>query len=439
MGFRRGLVRLFAVAVVVFGMISGCSSSNRSAPPTTSSVGPTTRSAAPPTSGGRTPAGCTVPAGTATGLSAPPTGVVAFAIPGKCKVPFPDQVFTDPWVSGVDLSMQWDLLEPTANTFDWSVLDCVFGQADTRHKFVVLELVPGFESPAWVLQMPGVQTQSFKFSYSNKAPARPLPLPWNEVYLHTWFTFLGAVAARYGTNPEFRMIQVAGPTSVSTEMSLPDRTSGDTALPPSAHGSDIAEWISLGYTPEKLVKAWQESFDQYHQLFPNQYLGLALYPGLPIGNNGAEDKRERVATLNRVIAAGMRYKQQFDLQENGMKGGTAEPNDPEYNAVRAHCGDIVTGLQNAVTATDSPDQGWLSRALDHVVAAGVDFWEVFLPDIVNPSRTDVLKQASTQLPAHKQCKDRPPTTTPTPRRPVPRRRSSCRSRSPARAGRQRRG
>jgi hypothetical protein len=57
--------------------------------------------------------------------------------------------------------------------------------------------------------------------------------------------------------------------------------------------------------------------------------------------------------------------------------------------------------QNAVTATADPDQAWLGRALDHVVVAGVDFWEVFLP---NPSMTDVLKKASTELPAHKQCK-----------------------------------
>jgi len=116
-------------------------------------------------------------------MAAPPTGVVAFAIPRKGKVPFPDQVFTDPWVSGADLLTQWDWLEPAANTFDWSVLDCVFAQADTHHKFVALSVIPGFLSPPWVLQMPGVQTQNFKFSYSDNAPARPLPLPWNEVYL----------------------------------------------------------------------------------------------------------------------------------------------------------------------------------------------------------------------------------------------------------------
>ena len=338
-------------------------------------------------------------------MSAPPTGLIAFAIHEKGKDPFPEQVFADPLVSGVDLLMQWDNVEPAPNTFDWSVLDCVFAQADAHHKFVALALVPGFRSPPWVLQTPGVQTQSFKFSYDDNAPARPLPLPWNEVYLNTWFTFVSAVAQRYGNTPEFRLIEVGGPTSVSTEMSLPDRETGDTALPDSAHGSDIAEWISLGYTPARYVNAWKESFDKFHELFPHQYLGLALYPGLPIGNNGVEDRRERVATLNSVIAVGMRYKQQFDLQEDGIKGRPTQPSDPEYNAVRDHCGDIVTGLQNAKSETVSPaDQGPLSQALEHVVAAGVDFWEVYVRDVDNPSMNDVLRRASTQLPAHEQCK-----------------------------------
>jgi hypothetical protein len=232
-----------------------------------------------------------------------------------------------------------------------------------------------------------------------------LPLPWNEPYLQAWFTFLGAFAARYANNSEFRLIGVGGPTSVSTEMSLPGRKTGDTALPPAANGSDVAEWMALGYTPDKYVNAWKETFDRYHQLFPHQHLGLALYPALPIGNNGAEDNRAAVTTMESVIDAGMRYKQQFDLQENGMRGGAAQPSDPEYDAVRAHCGQIVTGLQNSKSATDDPAyQGPLNRALDHVTAAGVDFWEVYVSDVDNPAMKDVLKQASTQLPAHTRCK-----------------------------------
>jgi hypothetical protein len=416
---RQTVLRSAAAALVVVGMLNGCSSKQSSAPagpggaPTTGAAPPPSANRAPHTHHARpgTPseapaAGCTVPAGTVSGMSARPTGLVAFDIYEKGKVPFPEGVFSDARVSGVDVDIQWDNLEPAPDTFDWSALDCVFAQADANHKFVVLAVIPGFRSPSWVLQLPGVQTQSFKFAYFNKeTEPKALPLPWNEAYLHAWFTFLGALAQRYGNSPEFRLIQVAGPTSVSTEMSLPDRKTGDTALPPATNGSDIAEWKALGYTPDKYVNAWNETFDQYHQLFPHQYLSLSLYPGLPIGNNEAEERRARRDTVNRVIAAGMRYKQQFALQENGIKGGEKQPSDPEYIAVRDHCGEIVTGLQNSRSATKYPaDQGPLDRALDHVAAAGVDFWEVYVSDVENPSMTDVLKRATTQLPAHTQCK-----------------------------------
>jgi len=308
-------------------------------------------------------------------------------------------------VSGVDLNAQWSNLEPKAGTYDWPILDCVFAQADLHHKYVALTLTPGFTSPPWVLQLPGVQAQTFKYSYFGKAPARPLPLPWNQPYLTSWFTFLQAVAARYGTNPEFRLIQVAGPTSVSSEMSLPDRTSGDTALPASANGSDVAEWMSLGYTPTRYADAWREAFTAFHRMFPDQYLGLALYPGLPIGDDGRADPSQTGATRLDVIAAGMQYRAQFALEEDGVKGGVPPPSDPGYNAVMANCGAIVTGVQNSRSTTASPgDQGPPADALVHVVAAGVDFWEVYTSDVLNPSMQNVWAKAGTELPAGTGCK-----------------------------------
>jgi Beta-galactosidase len=403
---QKAVLRLAAAALVVVGMFTGCSSKQSSSPASPGGAS-TTRAAPPPVTGGERPAtGCTAPAGTASAMSARPTGLVAFDIYEKGKVPFPKRIFRDAVVSGVDVDIKWDNLEPASNTFDWSALDCLFAEAAANQKFVVLAVIPGFRSPSWVLQLPGVETQSFKFAYFNKeTEPRALPLPWNEAYLQAWFTFLGALAQRYANSPEFRMIQVAGPTSVSTEMSLPDRKTGDTGLPASANGSDIAEWKALGYTPDKYVNAWKETFDQYHQLFPHQYLSLSLYPGLPIGNNEAKDARARIDTVDSVIAAGMRYKEQFALQENGIRGRERQPSDHEYDEVRNHCGDIVTGLQNSKSATKDPEyQGPLDRALDHVTAAGVDFWEVYAADVDNRSMTDVLKRASTQLPAHAQCK-----------------------------------
>jgi len=298
-------------------------------------------------------------------MAAAPAGLVSLTIYQAGRVPFPDQVFTDPAVSGVDLLIGWNKLEPEQGTYNWSILDCLFQQADTHQKFVVLTLMPGFASPPWVLQLPGVQTQSFSYAYFNQAPPRPLPLPWNQPYLDAWFAFLQAVGARYGTNLGFRLIEVAGPTSVSTEMSLPDRTSGDTALPPSTHGSDVAEWMALGYTPTRYTDAWREAFAAYHRIFPDQYLGVSLYPGLPIGDDGQPDPSQANKTRLDVIGVGMQYRAQFDLQEDGVKGGAPPPTDPGYNEVMANCGTIVTGLQNSRASTVTSAQGPPSLALVH--------------------------------------------------------------------------
>jgi Beta-galactosidase len=402
------------VAVTLLGqtIVGGCSSGQQPRilpPPSTTPAGqiasPPTVSATTPASGGtNTITRCPVTAPPATAMSAPPEGLVAFSIYQPGRDPFPGDVFTDASVSGVALFVQWSHLEPESGQFDWSILDCVFEQADAHSKFVTLALSPGFTTPSWVFALPGVESQTFTFSYNNNAPARPLPLPWNQPYLDAWFTFLKAVAGRYAANPEFRQIAVGGPTSVSTEMSLPDRTSGDTSLPPSTKGSDVAEWMNLGYTPSKYVAAWKEAFAEYHQLFPRQYLGLALYPGLPIGENGQADPAQANATRLEVIAVGLQYKRVFDLMEDGISGGVRPPSDPAYNAVMANCGNIVTGLQNAKSATASPDeQGPPENALVHVVAAGVRFWEVYTSDVLNPAMQSAMAKAAAELPADKGC------------------------------------
>jgi hypothetical protein len=138
---RHVVQRSAATALIVAGVVPGCSP-HQSAGPATASSSPTPLVAPPPMAPGPPPAGCPVPAGTASGMSAPPTGLVAFAIYQKGKVPFPEQVFNDPLVSGVDLAVRWAALEPAPNTFDWSALDCLFAQADSHHKFVALAVIP---------------------------------------------------------------------------------------------------------------------------------------------------------------------------------------------------------------------------------------------------------------------------------------------------------
>jgi hypothetical protein len=136
--------------------------------------------------------------------------------------------------------------------------------------------------------------------------------------------FLTAVNARYGTNPEFRMISAGGPTSVSDETSLPNangKTKRDSALPPRDKGSDITAWEALGYTPARYEAAWQAVFAMYGRIFSRQYISLALYPGLQIANSGGDDaKTESTRTPTAILADGIAATKpgRFAAQENGL-------------------------------------------------------------------------------------------------------------------------
>src|SRR5579871_5446469 len=253
------------------------------------------------------------------GLGPRPTGVIAvqqwlFNQPNQ-PLAFRDAVYANALISGVHFRANWASVEPSEGQFKWQLIDDMFAAASASGKFVALSFVPGFATPAWAL--PGVATATFDWQYGPKGEAgQPgsLPMPWDQTYLSRWFAFLQQVADRYGNNPQFRMIALAGPTSVSEETSLPNNAR-DPGLPNS--GSDISQWISLGYTPAQYEAAWQAVFQQYAQVFPNQYLSLTTARTLPIANNGTRDTSQELSTLQSVINQGLSYADRFVLQDNG--------------------------------------------------------------------------------------------------------------------------
>ena len=332
------------------------------------------------------------PLSTSSGPAARPVGLIAVQEfePGHLDV-FTSAVFDDPSIAGVAPRVNWKDLEPSADQFNWQITDQVFAQATASHKFVVLILVPGFDTPAWAMQ--GVASATFVRQYGQGAGvAGDLPMPWDQTYLSRWFAFLQAVANRYGTSPAFRMIAAAGPTSVSVEMSLPNSD------------SEIAQWISLGYTPDRYVGAWKSVFGSYARIFPRQYTSLALYPGLPVANSGRRDPSPRTATPQGIVTAGLQYQDRFALQTSGLTG-TSNGTDL-YDLVSSNSGKIVTGFQLTTSATNSPGQMGdpaspvhaLALSLQRGLAAHVDYLEVYEADVVNPSMQGVLQATQAELP-----------------------------------------
>ena len=169
-------------------------------------------------------------------------------------------LLSDPAISGLTAGAHWDKIQldsflcvlvrtcpsGTADGLDWSYVDDVFVAANARHKFVQLIVIPGVDTPEWVLnQIETCDTMFLNihdatgyaprdcgkvtftgFPEANKADGTVLPLPWNEIYIAYWHAFLERLIFRYEFNPAFVAIAVAGPTTASTEMVLPTSQNG---------------------------------------------------------------------------------------------------------------------------------------------------------------------------------------------------------------------
>jgi hypothetical protein len=349
--------------------------------------------------------------------TARPEGLIALyqygqcAKPGECGLLRP-KAADNPAIAGLMIRLKWKDVQtgPRAADFNWEMIDNVLRQAGAS-KFVVLSFVPGIETPDWALdRIPESGKRKFCIPYGLKTEVGTeitLPLPWNETYQQLWYDFLKAVSERYARNPRFQMIAAAGPTSVSEEMSLPGAQISSKVCSTEAA---LKTWISAGYTPEKYRGAWREVFRRYAALFPNQYVSLALYRGLPIAlRNRAPvaDDAEVRETPRRVIAEGMtELAGKFAVEANGLVA--TSPRNMAYQLVRSSGGRAVTGFELATAATKRPevegDAGNPTRALCLALraglAAGVSFIEVYQEDAASDDAAvqNVLQAVARQLP-----------------------------------------
>ncbi len=295
--------------------------------------------------------------------------------------------YANPNTSGVTFRTSWASVEPADGTFDFSKLDTVFSNAEQNGKWVELVLIPGFGTPKWALE--GVQTVTCPIPYGPGGKAGkplPLPVPWDRTYLSRWFSFLRAVGQKYAGRSSFRKVAAAGPTSVSAEMSLPNRP------------ADLAEWKHAGYTSEKYIDAWRQTFAVYAATFPRQYFSLALYPGLPI-----PDQRQRTYTREQVIRLGLRYPNQFALEEDGLNAERTRESFG-YRAVRDHIGRVATGYMMSTSAVNRSEHMGASgdpplalrKSIDlamkpNEVGQRVNFLEIYEADVTAQEMQEVLR------------------------------------------------
>ncbi len=233
-------------------------------------------------------------------------------------------LLSNPAVSGLTLQVHWDRLNPNpptaANPYAWNLVDDAFNQVaawDAQNpaqapKTIQIIATPGFNSPAWVLaaipscdglfaspmQTPPSNCGTVIFKgYTENNDGNVFPLPWSPYYKSAWQTFLTALDARYGSNPAFVSIAVAGPTAASAEIILP---SDDDATNPQTQfsGGPISPndmWLALlafhypgmaAYqgTDQAFIDEWDAAIDMYGEVFSGVTLVVTLDDKMPTFN-----------------------------------------------------------------------------------------------------------------------------------------------------------
>ena len=204
-------------------------------------------------------------------------------------------LLADPAISGITLGAHWDQAQP-ANTgapsdYDWGYLDDAFAAATAAQKTVQLIITPGVDAPQWLFnEIPSCDplftngsapatcgsVTFVGYPEVQRADQTMFPLPWNTMYQNAWGAFLTSLNARYGSNPAFVAIAIAGPVGASDEMIFP--TSVNTTVAQPSGLSVDATWAALiqhsfptnaAYqnTDQVFIDAWKQAINTAESIF----------------------------------------------------------------------------------------------------------------------------------------------------------------------------
>ena len=259
-----------------------------------------------------------------------PAGIYAVYVindPGEFEIGEVGRLLDNPAVSGIALRLRWEYLEPAEGKYDLSIINQTLAEAKQRQKNISLIIVPGFYTPKWLInQLVDCEEKStrecgkamFTVDYgAGRGDRLSLPLPWNETYLGGWKKFLGEIAGRYNSQSAIVSIAVAGPTSMSAEMSLP----GDSP-------ADLEKWrriLEIFYPagdPHResnlvIIEKWQEMIDFYEQTFSGKSIVVTRGSGLlKFGPRNPQESKEII--INYFIKANYPRNQKAN-QTSGLK------------------------------------------------------------------------------------------------------------------------
>lgn len=305
-----------------------------------------------------------------------PRGVFSLA---RESEPADPAVLRDADVDGISIRQPWRELEKSPGVFDWSYLDSEVRRAADADKVVLLRILSeGPGTPSWIFEK-GVQTLSYENQNRfQEGGSGRIAVYWDPTYLAHKKAMIAAVGKHFADNSAVRVVAAICASSHS----------GDWAVPHSR--VDVANWYSIGYTPEKLIDVCKEIIDTTMQSFPKQCVTLA------VGRNGRLDPNPNYVARAVVQYARKRYPGRFIVQKNSLAATTPPPGSPNlkhFELLWESRPDVAgqmlwfsygdpTCRNNGRQAPCDPE-ATLRRSIDIGLAYGMKYIEIYQADVLH--------------------------------------------------------
>lgn len=307
---------------------------------------------------------------TSYGLSAqtypPPSGVYCSCGPttGVGYGSVNPSIAVKPFVKGILVRVAWELVEPTDNNYNWSLIDGQITAANTYGKKISLGIGCGIMIPQWVFDA-GAQR------LVTPAPiVDTIAVPWDAIFLNKWTEFISALGARYQNDTTINLVYITTSSQNGFEMQLPPATT--------------PTLTAVGYTDAKMISSWKTIMNSFNSAFPNHYLTNDFHPV-----NGSDVVADSVYEYA-VSAIGSRYGASawWWSQHNT----TVYPS--QYVILQnSTINNNFTGIQMVKSGTlDSAKfgPGGMPAALQLAKSDGICYWEFWNSDILNPAFDSLL-------------------------------------------------
>jgi len=214
-------------------------------------------------------------------------------------------VLDNPDVDGISIRAGWATLEPAEGVFDWTFVDSEVARAAAAGKKVLLRIGTQAGKPDWVTQAVTDAGGVF-FTFDDDGVTTSIPVFWDPTYLAKKKAMIAALGVHFANNPTVKIVTASFANATSEDWNVP-------------HTHDmVVEWLSLGYTSEKMLDAGKQIIDATMTAFPNAYIALAISANGHVNGQVNLDPDADYVSRNAILAARASWPGRLIVQKNSV-------------------------------------------------------------------------------------------------------------------------